>query len=137
MPRRDPAKEKYWRRLLRQWRHSALSGRDFCAEHGVSQPSFYAWRREIARRDQQRRAATQQHAGPVAQAASTTASSLAPQPFSSAATPTFVKLAVAANAPTSSAIEVVVAERRLLRVRPGFDADLLRQLVRLLEEPSC
>jgi len=35
------------------------------------------------------------------------------------------------------AIEVVVAERRLLRVRPGFDAELLRQLVRLLEELTC
>ena len=50
--RRDPAKEKHWRRLLRQWQRSGLTGRDFCAEHGLSEPSFYAWRREIARRDQ-------------------------------------------------------------------------------------
>jgi hypothetical protein len=28
-------------------------------------------------------------------------------------------------------------ERRLLRVRAGFDADTLLKLVRLLEEPSC
>jgi hypothetical protein len=54
MPRpewRDPAKEKYWRRLLRMWRRSGLTGRDFCAEHKLSEPSFYAWKREIARRD--------------------------------------------------------------------------------------
>jgi hypothetical protein len=50
---RDPAKEQRWRRLLGLWRRSGLTGRDFCAEHGLSEPSFYAWRREIARRDQE------------------------------------------------------------------------------------
>jgi len=85
-------------------------------ERRVSEPSFYAWRREIARRDQQRRTA-------------------APQPTHPPSAAAFVQLAVANNA--APAIEVVVAERRLLRVRPGFDADVLRQLVRLLEEPSC
>jgi hypothetical protein len=34
-------------------------------------------------------------------------------------------------------IELVLGKGRLLRVWPGFDADLLRQLVRVLEEPSC
>jgi hypothetical protein len=53
------------------------------------------------------------------------------------AAPAFVKLASAAGVPTAPAIEVVLCERRLLRVHPGFDADVLRQLVRLLEEPSC
>ena len=117
MPRRDPAKEKYWRRLLRQWQQSGLSGRDFCVEQRLSQPSFYAWRREIARRDQQRQA---------------TPAFAAPTPA-----PAFVKLSVTASSTPTPAIEVIVAERRVLRVRPGFDAELLRQLVRLLEEPSC
>jgi hypothetical protein len=129
MPRRDPAKEKYWRRLFRQWRHSGLSGRDFCAEKGLSQPSFYAWRREIARRDQRVKLA-------VPPSTNAAASSPAPQ-CSSVATTAFVKLSVASSSTPVPAIEVVVAEHRLLRVRPGFDADLLRQLVRLLEEPSC
>jgi hypothetical protein len=40
-------------------------------------------------------------------------------------------------AETGSAIELVLHPRRLLRVRPGFDADLLLELVRLLEEPAC
>ena len=32
MPRpewRDPAKERYWRRMLGRWRRSGLTGRDF------------------------------------------------------------------------------------------------------------
>src|SRR6476660_8384855 len=53
--RRDPSKERFWRRLLRLWRRSGRTIRDFCAEHEVSQPSFFAWRRVIAERDQQRR----------------------------------------------------------------------------------
>jgi transposase len=107
---RDPVKEKSWRRLLGQWRRSGLSASQFCQQHGISPPNFYAWRREIARRDQ-------------------------PATIRPSSTPTFVKLALEGAAP--SPLEIVLADGRLLRVRPGFDAALLRQLLRLLEEPSC
>ena len=124
MPRRDPAKEKYWRRLVRQWRRSGLTPRAFCVDRRISESSFYGWRREIVRRDAERGTTPKQVAGG--------------QQSSGAAAPAFVELAIGANsALLPAAIEVVVAERRVLRVRPGFDADLLRQLVRLLEEPSC
>ena len=33
--------------------------------------------------------------------------------------------------------ELVLGDRRVLRVRPGFDTELLLELVRLLEEPLC
>jgi|SRR5262249_54985380 len=128
MPHRDPAKERYWRRLLRQARRSELTARDFCAERGISVPSFYFWRREIDRRDRQRKLATKQAPEP-------TSSTTLPSP--DLATPAFVTLAMDTGTVPPPAIEIVVAERRLLRVRPGFDAELLRQLVRLLEEPSC
>jgi hypothetical protein len=49
----------------------------------------------------------------------------------------FVKLTVDAEPPAASAIDLVLSERRFLRIRPGFDAATLRELVRLLEEPSC
>jgi hypothetical protein len=39
--------------------------------------------------------------------------------------------------PTVSPVELVLNQRRLLRVRPGFDAGMLLELVRLLEEPTC
>ena len=48
---RDAGKEQFWRRMLGLWRQSRCSVRDFCVEHGVSEPSFYAWRRSIAQRD--------------------------------------------------------------------------------------
>ena len=48
---RDPRKEQHWRRLIQLWNNSGLSVRDFCARHRITQPSFYAWRRELQQRD--------------------------------------------------------------------------------------
>jgi transposase-like protein len=47
-------KEQQWRRWIETWRASGLSVRAFCARHGLAQPSFYAWRRELQRRDAER-----------------------------------------------------------------------------------
>ena len=123
--RRDPDKERFWRRMLRHWRRSGLSGRDFCGEHGLSEPSFYAWRRQIAERDRERSAGRAQRAA-----------RRQPQP----AQPAFVRVALAAPVvePTPpAALELVLAKGRVLRVGVGFDAELLRQLLRVLEEPPC
>ncbi|SRR5579875_750261 len=48
---RDPRKEQHWRRLIQLWKNSGLTVRAFCARHQLSQPSFYAWRRELLERD--------------------------------------------------------------------------------------
>jgi hypothetical protein len=48
---RDARKEQQWRRWIESWRTSGLNVRDFCARHGLAQPSFYAWRRELQRRE--------------------------------------------------------------------------------------
>src|SRR2546425_536378 len=51
--KRDRGKEQFWRRILRVWQRSGLGVRDFCAEHGITEASFYAWRRIVAERDQE------------------------------------------------------------------------------------
>jgi hypothetical protein len=140
--RRDPAKERSWRRWLRLWRRSGLTGRDFCAAHGLSEPSFYAWRRELARRDLE--TATPTTAAPPRpppprprrQARTARPRPTTPAPATAAAVPLFLPLTPTA-APPSAAIELLLAQGRLLRVHPGFDAELLRQLLRVLEEPTC
>ena len=124
MPKRDPAKEQYWRRWVRQWQRSSLSGRAFCAAHGLCEPSFYSWRREIARRDQQQATCTKKIMAPSARAPA------------GPGVPAFLKVTLDAAAP-APAIEVVLAQGRRLQVRPCFDANLLRQLLHLLEEPPC
>lgn len=122
MPRqgaRDHHKELFWRRLLRQRLHSELTIHDFCAQHGVTVPSFYAWRRVIAERDQQaRRGRTRDADGP--------------------ARPVFVPVRVVPAAPASaSPLEIVLGQGRVIRVPPGFDVATLRQLLAVLEAPSC
>jgi transposase-like protein len=48
---RDLRKEQHWRRLIQLWKNSGLTVRAFCARHHITQPSFYAWRRELQQRD--------------------------------------------------------------------------------------
>jgi hypothetical protein len=121
---RDLGKERYWRRVLGQCRQSVLTARDFCAANGLSEPSFYGWKREIARRDEERTAGTQARTAVSASRRS-----------AAAALPAFVPVRIEASA--ACALEVVVAGGRLVRVRPGFDAAVLRQLLAVLEEPPC
>jgi hypothetical protein len=106
---RDESKERIWRQHIRDWQDSGLSVRGFCARRGLSQPSFYSWRRELQRRDSEKplfvpiRLRTDQ-----------------------------------APAVLAHALEVVLASGRTIRVTSGFDAATLQQLVAVLEErPLC
>lgn len=51
--RRDESKEQFWRGLVKGFDAKQTTIRRWCADHGVSEPSFYAWRRELKRRDEQ------------------------------------------------------------------------------------
>lgn len=42
-----PKKESYWREVLNRQADSGLSIRAFCVSAGISQPSFYAWRKKL------------------------------------------------------------------------------------------
>jgi hypothetical protein len=123
---RDAEKERRWRRLLHQWRRSGLTGRDFCSQNFLSEPSFYAWKREISKRDLEKRTAAQA----TARVSVKTGRSVA------VASPAFLPVRVDAVA-SGAALEVVTAGGHVLRVRTGFDAELLRRLLEVLEEPSC
>jgi hypothetical protein len=85
----------------------------FCRRRRLSEPSFYLWRRALRQR------------GLVDDSPSA----------DTAAPPAFVQVALQSDAQVG--IDIVLAQGRLLRVRPGFDADSLRQLLRVLEEPPC
>jgi transposase-like protein len=45
--KRSDQKWRSWRQLVQQWRRSGLTIRAFCERHGLSEPSFYSWRRRI------------------------------------------------------------------------------------------
>jgi transposase-like protein len=113
---RDLVKEQFWRGILRQWDSRKQKVRDFCAEHGVSEANFYAWRRTIAERDRQ--------------AASRPVRAM----LTTEDRPTFVPLQVVAGTPTPAILEVVVGPNRVVRVPLAFDAVSLRRLLTVLEE---
>lgn len=113
----DGGKESYWRRVLEQWRCSGRTVRWYCLQHGLSEPSFYAWRRSIQQRDWQA-ARSGQH-----------------RPVTRDSVATFVPVTVVAPAP---ALEVVLGDGRSIRVPAGFDAATLQRLLAVLDKaPSC
>jgi transposase-like protein len=111
----DLAKQAKWLATVRRWQRSNLSVREFCRQQQVNEASFYEWRRVLRERGV-----------------------LGEEGVAKPATSAFAKLVV--EAPTTAAdvaIELVLGERRVLRVRAGFDAQALLQLVKLLEDASC
>jgi hypothetical protein len=104
---RDERKEQQWRRWIGEWRASGMSVRAFCARRGLATPSFYAWRRTLEQRAAEKAA--------------------------------FVPVQVVADAPPAqaSALELVLADGRIVRVATGFDAATLRQVLAVLEGRPC
>jgi transposase len=47
--------EAVWRERLRRFSKSGVTVGDFCRTEGVSAPSFYQWRKRLAKRNRQRR----------------------------------------------------------------------------------
>jgi transposase-like protein len=102
---RDDAKERFWRRVVRQWRYSKLSVRAFCQDQGLSESNFYAWRRTLRQR--------------AAEGVAFVPVRVQPE---------------AANPSGAGALELVLDHGRVVRVGPGFDAPTLQRLLALLAE---
>jgi transposase len=49
--RRDPQREQFWRNMIAAWNKSGQTVSAFCACRRLAVASFYAWRRELAKRD--------------------------------------------------------------------------------------
>lgn len=48
--RKNSEKALHWREILERQANSGVSVREFCATEGVSEPSFYAWRKRLGTR---------------------------------------------------------------------------------------
>jgi hypothetical protein len=105
---RDRPKEQQWRRWIETWRASRPTVRAFCARYRLAQARFYAWRREL-----QRRNAEQPTFVPVCVVADDVSA-------------------------REECVDVVRRGGRTVRVGPGFDAATLRPVAAVLEEGlSC
>jgi Transposase len=115
-PARYRPREEFWRRIVTRQPMSGLSIRDWCARHEVTEASFYAWRRTLARRGILRRATDNKRAARLV------AVEVAHEPNTSAG---------------STPLGLVVNGLRI-EIASGFDEGALRRLISILREAaSC
>lgn len=118
-PGRSLAKEKLWRERLARQESLGITIREFCRREGLSEPSMYGWRRELARRAAERSSQASERRGSHGSAGPLL--------------PIRVMDGIGGAAePLSSPIEVVLPSNLRILVRPGFDAELLRQVTEAL-----
>jgi transposase len=123
--RRDPAREKFWRRTIREQLRSGIAVRDFCLREGLKDWTFRWWRQELTRRDREFSSASpgEREGGP-AQAA-----------------PAFLPVRLVdldAVAPrTATPIEILLPDGPTVRVPSGFDPRTLGDVLAVLEGRQC
>jgi transposase-like protein len=132
--RRDHSKEQYWRRHVAAWRRSGQSVRVYCRAEGLSEPSFYSWRRLLAERDSSVPAGTERAGGSGASVSSAAARR---RRADAVEVSPFVPVRLVTEATTTAAVEVVLRGGRVVRVAAGFVAQTLRDVVAALEELPC
>ena len=119
--RRDPAREKSWRRTIRQQQRSGLSVRDFCRREGLKDWTFRWWRQELARRDHE--------------------PSTAPPGEPTETAPSFLPVRVveleAVATRTAPPIEIVLPTGSIVRVPSGFDPRTLGDVLAVLGGRPC
>jgi transposase len=123
--RRDPAREKFWRRTIRRQQRSGLTVRDFCGREGLKDWTFRWWRQELARRDRQ----------------PSTAIRGDQEGASTEAAPVFLPVRVvdleAASSRAAPRIEIVLPTGSIVRVSSGFDPPTLGHVLAVLEGRPC
>lgn len=120
--RRDPTKEEFWRRKMREQARSGLSIRAWCREHDLHEHSFYWWRVRLARSGR---------GGKVR--------STKPTPFAARQGQAFVPVRVSSQglSGTEGQIEIVLSGERCVRVIGPVDRQRLADVLATLEAPPC
>ena len=124
MPRRTTdERRQFWRDLIERQRTSGLNIARFCGDAGVSQNSFYVWKKRLLTTAQQDRAAMprRKHRRRKAVAKSLVPVRVIPD--------------VSYQPPTAKAIEIAWPNGMVLRIPAGCDSQTLREVFELLKSP--
>jgi len=125
--RRDPARERFWRRTIRSQQRSGLTVGDFCRREGLKDWTFRWWRQELARRDRPTLGASPR--------------SEALHPTEAVPAARFLPVRVVdhevVSSPPPPAIEIVLPAGPTVRVPPGFDLRTLGDVLAVLEGRRC
>lgn len=101
-------REPFWRDLIGRQQRSGLSIAAFCRDHGISQPSFFSWRKRLRLR-----------------------SDTSPSPF----VPVQIDLSSPLAHPAP--IEIVLRSGACVRVSHGCDRQTLETVLAVLEPSPC
>jgi hypothetical protein len=124
---RNAAKEQEWRELFAEQTRSGLPVARFCQQRGIQASVFYYWRKELARREIQRKAVE-----PTAKAV-TAFAQVAVTHEKLQPSPTLVSQAD----PSAARIVVALASGERVELSPGFDPASLRAVMAVLRGASC
>ncbi len=133
---RDDQTEQYWRLVLEEFQSSGLNVREFCRTEGVREPSFYAWRREIRKRDGD---TPNKSKAKAPQRAKKTTQPEGPHRNAKVTTPALVEI-VARSTAASPAIEIETPTGFIIRLGGEVDRDLVTSVLSSmipLEKGSC
>jgi len=91
--------QQFWQMAIETWRTSGMSVRQFCTKEGLSEPSFYLWRKKLAGDDSER------------------------DNQDKAESSTFIEVAMPQN--NSAVIELLLTSGNTLRIPAGADSTTL------------
>lgn len=135
--RGNPERQGHWQEVVRRWKESGQSVREYCRVQGLRESAFYFWRRALARRGQDLGAA---------EAAQAKASERDPTPQSGEGRglphrngPAFLPVQVveAVQVEAVRGVEIVLPQGRTVRVAAGFDRQTLSDVLAVLEARPC
>ena len=124
---RDLALERAWRERMRRYEKSGLTIREFCEQEGLVAHQFSWWRGQL-----KRRAAKSAPRKRTVKRKASQRTQVARRPNTPAAS--FVPVQVEPSSRAQPLVEIVLGKPPRIRVTSGFDADLLRQVIHVLEQ---
>ena len=130
---RDLEKESAWRRMVGEQAGSGLSVRAWCRAHGVKESGFYAWRRELARRD----AEPVPGPRPASEVSGEGTQPSVGKRARPAASFLPVRVTGAVVAGDDSRLEIVLADGQCVRLTGPVDQQALADVLEVLERRSC
>ena len=104
----EAEQRQFWQMAVETWRASGLGVRAFCRQEGLSEPSFYAWRRRLT----------------TTVPAEEGKRSSEPQPF----------IEVPLPAAQPAGLELVLASGHVLRIGSGVDSNVLMNVLTAIRQ---
>ena len=106
----EAEQQQFWQMVIETWKSSGLSIRRFCMKEGLTEASFYSWRKKLMSND----------SAPEKQGT--------PKPSESE----FIEVTIPSN--SSSAIELVLISGNTLKLPVAVDAKTLTTIISVLHQ---